>query len=236
MRSEIQCAKGFTRVPNAILGDGGLSLQAKALYAIIASKPPQWEFSGRRLATESSNGFDALNRAIHELEHSGYLRRLRLPTGKVHWKLHDPDSENLNQVEPDSEKPQLGKPPVGKTRTISNTEKKVILISNTPKSENPNRAAEEIYERYPRKVGKAAALKAIEKRLKDTAHGKLLAAVEEYAAAVETWPQDDRQFIPHPATWFNQQRDDDDRSEWRRAAAPKTEERSLASLYGIIEP
>ncbi len=128
--------KNFTQTPNEVLRDESISLQAKGLYALIASKPQGWEFSGRRLARESSNGFDSLNRAIHELERVGYLIRSKLPTGKTQWELCPPDSENQNQAnpntenqnqgKPDSENPKLGKPQVGKTSTISNTEKEVI--------------------------------------------------------------------------------------------------------------
>ena len=101
-------------------------MQAKCLYAMIFGKPGDWDFSGRRLAKESSNGFDALNRAIHELEEHGLLVRSKLPTGKTKWKLCEPNAENQNQ-EPDSENPKLGKPLIGKTSTISNTKKKVRL-------------------------------------------------------------------------------------------------------------
>lgn len=126
----------FTMIPNSVLDDARLSLQAKAIYALIERRPDTWEFSGRRLARDSSNGFDSHNRAIHELEECGYLVRSKLPSGKTKWILKDPDSENLNQApssenpnqaKPNSENPKLGKPQVGKTSTISNTEDKKIL-------------------------------------------------------------------------------------------------------------
>ena len=72
---------------------------------------------------------------------------------------------------------------------------------------------EAIYQAYPRHVGKQAALKAITKALEHISHSELLAAVTEYAAAVAG---SDKQFIPHPATWFNNRRWEDDREEWKR--------------------
>ncbi len=142
-----EAAGNFTMVPNSILRNSGISLQAKALFAIIRSKPPEFEFCGRRLARESGNGFDSHNRAIRELEDKGFLERKRLPTGRTTWTLKDsssenqngakPDSENQNE-EPDSENPKLGKPQVGKTRTVSNTEAKVKRTkSNTEPPKSP---------------------------------------------------------------------------------------------------
>ena len=74
-----------------------------------------------------------------------------------------------------------------------------------------------IYDAYPKKVGRDAALRAIEKRLaqgRDSAD--LLQRTLAYARATATWPASERQFIPNPATWFNQGRFDDDAATWTR--------------------
>jgi hypothetical protein len=75
--------------------------------------------------------------------------------------------------------------------------------------------AEQIYFLYPRKAGKGAALKSIEKALKIVDFETLMEAVREYAGSeyVRTAPP---ALIPHPSTWFNQSRWEDDRSEWNR--------------------
>lgn len=129
----------FTRIPNEIIRDPRLSLQAKGAYAVIASKPEGWDFSVRRLAGESKNGYEALQSAVRELEFRGYLTRQKQPSGKVLWVLCHPETENPSQAnpetqnpslaEPETEKPKDGKSLRRKTRLISNTEKKVILNS-----------------------------------------------------------------------------------------------------------
>lgn len=81
------------------------------------------------------------------------------------------------------------------------------MISPTP---------EDIYKTYPRKAGKIAALKAIERATGRKGADDLLAATKAFAAAVKTWPESDRCFVPHPATWFNRGSYDDDPSEWER--------------------
>lgn len=70
----------------------------------------------------------------------------------------------------------------------------------TPSGPTPE---ELIYAGYPRKVGKPAALKAIKTALKKLPFAELQKAVEDYAATTKGKAPE---FIPHPATWFNQDR------------------------------
>jgi hypothetical protein len=85
--------------------------------------------------------------------------------------------------------------------------------------------AEEIYALYPKKVGRDEALKAITGALKKHPKEYLLDKTNQFRVAVEGWPTTYRHFqdggdrCPHPATWFNQGRFQDDPKEWRRAGA-----------------
>ena len=85
---------------------------------------------------------------------------------------------------------------------------------------------EHIYTCYPRKVGRGAAIRAIEKaskRVRNTqdlfmisAEEWLMARVQSYCQAVQ-YPRlnaKQKSLIPHPATWFNQGRYLDDPAEW----------------------
>jgi hypothetical protein len=88
--------------------------------------------------------------------------------------------------------------------------------------------AQDLYAIYPRHEGRGAAIKAIEKALKKVDPLELLKAVQEYAAAVKTWPPTARftasgsDTYPLPATWFNQERWTDDRQSWQRGAVKHT--------------
>lgn len=75
---------------------------------------------------------------------------------------------------------------------------------------------EEIYEMYPRKEARAKAITAIEKALKKTTREILIEAVSAFAKAKAG---SDSKFIPHPATWFNEERWKDDRSNWNNHGA-----------------
>ena len=76
--------------------------------------------------------------------------------------------------------------------------------------------ADTIYAAYPRKVGRGSAIKAIQRAGKAVGMEKLLKAVKAYAEATSRWPVEERQYIPHPATWVNRGSYDDDPKEWER--------------------
>jgi chromosome segregation ATPase len=78
------------------------------------------------------------------------------------------------------------------------------LLKVTPSSE-----AEAIYEAYPRKASKMFALKAIQKAIKRHGSEHLLKRTREYAAAFEASGRS-LQFLPYPATFFNQEQFNDD--------------------------
>jgi hypothetical protein len=66
------------------------------------------------------------------------------------------------------------------------------------------------WQAYPRKVSKVSARKAFEKLKPDnTLATVILLAVEQQARSPQ-WRRDGGQFIPHPATWLNQRRWEDE--------------------------
>ena len=69
---------------------------------------------------------------------------------------------------------------------------------------------DEFWRAYPNKVGKGAAVKAWG-RIKPNAelHGKILEALER-AKQCDQWQRDNGRYIPHPTTWLNQGRWDDE--------------------------
>lgn len=104
-----------------------------------------------------------------------------------------------------------------------------LFDDNAPVAEGESAAgapaapdAEAIYALYPRKVGRAAALKAIEKAIASNPPQMVYERTKAYALAVQSWSEHDQQFIPHPATWYNQERFHDDPSTWERKSPNAT--------------
>jgi hypothetical protein len=79
---------------------------------------------------------------------------------------------------------------------------------------------ESIYDLYPRKIGRSAALKAIDKSIKLIAlrgEENPLGFLQDRVLAFAQSPAGQAgKYTPHPATWFNQSRYDDNPAEWRR--------------------
>lgn len=73
-----------------------------------------------------------------------------------------------------------------------------------------------IYEAYPLKVGKPKALAAIKAALKTIEAPRLLELTRAFSRARPPGTP----FTPHPATWFGQQRFNDDPSTWQPGGAP----------------
>lgn len=68
---------------------------------------------------------------------------------------------------------------------------------------------------YPRKKGKGAARRAWDKAMRTRAaedRAPLAQAIVDAVLQQKTWPEwDDPKFVPHPSTWLNQERWNDER-------------------------
>jgi hypothetical protein len=109
-------------------------------------------------------------------------------------------------------------------RKAAYRESKEARRSHDYKQPSPasNGIASAIYEAYPRKVGKPKALASIEKAAQQFGHELLLEKTKQYAAARIGQNPD---FTPHPTTFFNQHRFNDDPSTWKDAILNKQPER-----------
>ena len=82
--------------------------------------------------------------------------------------------------------------------------------SSSKNPPNPPRGFDTFWKSYPRKIGKQAAFK-IWKKLNPTKEllAKILTAIEQQKKC-EQWQKDGGQYIPHPKTWLNEGRWDDE--------------------------
>lgn len=107
-----------------------------------------------------------------------------------------------------------------------------ISPSAAPKPVSPEILA--IYDAYPRKVGRQDAIKAIRNALKVSGlpAATMLERVQLYAKICN----DPREFMPHPATWFNRGSYSDDPKEWVRQDLRSTSAARSASSTSQMPP
>lgn len=67
--------ESFTVLYNSMITDKRLSLKAKGLFAVMMSRPDDWEFSVSGLAAFVGVGKDSIRNTLAELEEVGYLLR-----------------------------------------------------------------------------------------------------------------------------------------------------------------
>lgn len=77
MESKIKMVRkgGYTVLPNRVLRDDTLTLQAKGLFCMMASFPEGWDFTTKGLAKVAGCGRDKITAALKNLRESGYLLR-----------------------------------------------------------------------------------------------------------------------------------------------------------------
>ena len=187
-------------IPHSVLYSNELSLKAKGLYGYMQSKPDGWEFSAERISLECRDGRSSIETALQELEDAGFLQRRTYKNEKGQWEwehvlVENPVSENLVSENPVSENRASNKEVISKKDTVR---------SNTLRGEG----FDDFWNEYPRRIAKVDAQRAwskLEPHLKDDIIKGLRAWKD-----TEQWKREGGRFIPHPATFLNQRRWEDD--------------------------
>ena len=71
----------------AIWRDSSITMKAKGLFAYMKTKPPLWDFSCKRIASEMRDSLNTVQKAMKELEDFGYLNRMKLGSGRLNHTL-----------------------------------------------------------------------------------------------------------------------------------------------------
>lgn len=198
----------FTVVDNAALRDENISLKARGLLVTMLSLPDNWKFSENGLCSIfQKDGQASVRSGLKELEENGYLVRARERDSlgrvtNVSWTIYDyPHLGN-----PSMDKPNLDNRPQLNTKE-SNTEKR---NNDYLRSASAPLDFDRFWKAYPLKKAKQAALKAWKKINPDKQLAETIIAAVEKQKRWEDWIRDNGQYIPHPATWLNQGRWEDE--------------------------
>ena len=207
--------KNFTTLDNAVF-TAGLSYRAMGLLAYLLSKPDHWEVSVSHLVNvvaESArpDGRDSIYAVLNELMTAGFMTREQVRTdGKMAgytYEVFDVPQSPF-PAEPDTAAPNTAEPTQVNTDKPVNTETQ--KTPHTPSGGEWVQSVSELFDlfwgAYPRKVGKDAARRAFEKRKPDRALLESMLQALTVARSSRDWTREGGRFIPHPATWLNQGR------------------------------
>jgi hypothetical protein len=229
-RARLSIDEHFTAVPNEWARDARLSRRARGLLVEVMSHRVGWHVTIRSLAGAGKEGRDAIQSALNELLEHGYVRRSqgRAAAGKfaeIEYELCDPPTVAGFSVHGSAVSGSAVSGESATKKNISSEEhhSEVMFALDQPEAPSVTSFAE-FYMAYPRKVGKEAARRAFERAAKSAAPQLIVDGARRYATDPNL---PEKQFIPHPATWLNDGRWDDEPLPPRAAAAsahPSTED------------
>lgn len=188
------------------------------------------------LTRAKSLGIPAVKRRIFELVSAGILIETDNPdTWRfVNWdKWQEPLNRLVKKRKSDRERVatkrgkgaeslQMSRDPIGEEKRREEERANALSIAPGATIEIPTEEAlfDDWYSCYPRKVGRGAARKAFSKALNKVGYQELIESTIKYSQDPNLPPPNEKQFIPMPATWLNQER-------WLDEPLPPRNSRSL---------
>lgn len=160
-------------------------------------QPGQFVSSLGSLAAKAGVSIKSVRSAIARFEKLGFLANESAKTGRLisilNWSSY--------QVSEDSPGKEVGK---GRAKTGQ------VSRRVEGKKEDPLVGWDEFWLAFPRKVGKTDAIRAW-KRLNPTSdlQKNILASLEQHKST-DQWKKDGGKYVPHPATWLNGRRWEDE--------------------------
>lgn len=97
----------YVNIDQQLIRDESLSWKARGIFMYLWSQTDEWDFYAKEVAKHATDGLDALNSGLEELEQRGYLsrKRKRDKEGRLKgtdWILH----EKPKKVSPKSKTPK----------------------------------------------------------------------------------------------------------------------------------
>ncbi|VXB76093.1 helix-turn-helix domain-containing protein [Pseudoclavibacter sp. 8L] len=223
--------EGFAAVPNWIIRDPSISRGAVSVFMALASRsgPGGIHPSQATLARELEVSERSVRRWLAELEERGLIQRVARRANSRGKGNGLPDGYTLHPNGKPQEGPAMGvrsvpkRPATGDVAT-GHSLQATPLIEEEPVKKNPGESDrteelfEKFYEVYPRKVGKVDARKAFAKAARSTPAQYIVEGAARFAADPNL---PEKQYIPHPSSWLNKGRWDDEPLPQRAEAAPQ---------------
>ena len=120
MKKFSDIAKNYVKIPNDLVDDPTISWKAKGLFCHMASKPDNWNFTVRSLASQFPDGKSAIFAALDELKERGWITFTKRANGQGKYKLEtslEPESDNQYEAMPESDNRTEADQPQSDNRT-----------------------------------------------------------------------------------------------------------------------
>lgn len=203
---------------NDTVRDERISFRATGLLVYLLSLPADWVVSQQHILGLKKEGRDAGITAWRELQESGYIEKIvdRDSGGKITgttWIIYESDHRLTGKpktAEPKTAEPFSVNPPLRSKEGIRNKEREstaereleLFEEGETKQDFDKSKLFAEFWKAYPKKKAKDAAQRAFINKQAFRYMPEILAAITQQSKS-EQWKKDGGQFIPHPATWLN---------------------------------
>jgi hypothetical protein len=208
-RPEFPMDTNFTQIPNALIRDEDVGPTAKLLLIYLLSHKIGYQIRDDQMMRETGIGRHALRTARKELQELGFIELNRVRQDDNSWggyryELSDPrgyfSTVGYSTVEDSTmehstvENRPDNRKPISKKNTIE-------------KTNQLEKQFDSFWSLYPRRVGKTAAKKAFDKAVDSVGLETVLDGVKRFASDPYL---PETKYVPHPSTWLNEGRWDDD--------------------------
>lgn len=196
----------WTTISRETLNDEALSFRARGVLAWLLDKPDDWRCNADTISNHGTEGRDAVRTALSELEEHGYLVRRKAQDAQGRWsteiEVYERPTDAWKSVvgSPTPGNPTVGSPGANTTTETDDCEQTPVVPIDSD--------FEMFWKWYPNKVGKPAARRAWQTAVKRS-------GVEPIFAGGDRWrdhwkaAKTEQRYIPHPATFLNQERYND---------------------------
>lgn len=201
--------KNYTIMSNKHFKDKRLSLKAKGLLSQMLSLPEDWDYTIAGLCAINKENVSAIKSTLNELKSAGYLVVIKkMPnetqSGRIEY-IYDIYEQPIGKQE--QEKQGIENLYV-ESQSVENHREyntKQLKTNNQERNNIYNREFENLWDEYPRKQGKAQALKAyIKARQSGAEFEKVQDGIKAYVNYIKS-EKIEPKYIKQGSTWFNQQ-------------------------------
>ena len=211
-------SEGYGIIPKKVMKDEDLTIDAKAIYAFMASFAgagntsfPSVKFITDKLGISRQR----FNKHRKLLEDKGYITIKKERKSDGSWESNVYTLETLPRLQnPTLDNLTLDNPTSGNVTTNNNTINNNTINNNTDNidhqpsddGQSTSERFESIWKDYPRKEGKKKAFASYKRALKNgVTDEEIMEGLEKYNQYIKK-EKTDRKYIAHGSTWFNENR------------------------------